>query len=69
MKFIEQVVKACLVIGLILMGGRILTVICHYYNIAFTSFFVDYHAASLAILLIGVIGTEIFNSRRRKGRA
>jgi len=68
MKFIEQIVKACLIIGLVLMGGRILTVILHYFHIAFTSFFVDYNVASIVILLIGIIGTEIFNSRKRKGR-
>jgi len=69
MQFIEQVVKGCLIVGFLLMGGRIITAICHYYHIAFTSFFIDYHVASLAILLIGVIGTEILNRRKRKGRA
>lgn len=69
MQFIDQVVKGCLIIGLILMGGRIITAICHYYNIAFTTFFVDYHIASLAILIIGIIGTEILNRQKRKGRA
>ncbi|GEM_PF-427051 len=69
MQFIEQGVKGCLIVGLILMGGRMITAICRYYNIAFTSFFVDYHIASLAILLLGILGTELFNRRKRKGRA
>lgn len=68
-QFIEQVMKGCLIVGLILLGGRIITAICRYYNIAFTTFFVDYHVASLVILLIGIIGTEILNRRKRKGRA
>lgn len=67
MQFIEQAVKGCLIVGFILMGGRIITTICRYYNIAFTNFFVDYHVASLVILLIGIIGTEILNRRKRKG--
>ena len=69
MQFIEQVVKGCLIVGFILMVGRIITAICHYYNIAFTTFFVDYHVVSLAILLIGNLGIEILNRRKRKGRA
>lgn len=69
MQFIEQVVKGCLIVGSILMVGRIITAICHYYNIAFTTFFVDYHVVSLVILIIGIIGTEILNRRKKKGRA
>ncbi|MEY9979010.1 hypothetical protein ABH968_003972 [Lysinibacillus sp. RC79] len=69
MQFIEQVVKGCLIVGFILLGGRMITAICHYYNIAFTTFFVDYHVASLVILLIGILRTEILNRRKRKGRA
>ncbi|KMY32651.1 hypothetical protein ACZ11_11165 [Lysinibacillus xylanilyticus] len=69
MQFIEQVVKGCLIVGIILMVGRIITAICHYYNIAFTTFFVDYHVVSLVILIIGIIGTEILNRRKKKGRA
>ncbi|MEX3745507.1 MULTISPECIES: hypothetical protein [Lysinibacillus] len=69
MKLIENIVKGCLIVGFLLLGGRILTAICHYYNIAFTTFFVDYHVVSLAILLIGILGIEILNRRKRKGRA
>ncbi len=69
MKLMEHIVKGCLFVGFILLGGRILTAICSYYNIAFTTFFVDYHVASLIILLIGIIGTEILNRRKKKGRA
>lgn len=69
MQFIEQVVKGCLIVGFILMVGRIITAICHYYNIVFTTFFVDYHVVSLVILIIGIIGTEILNRRKKKGRA
>lgn len=46
------------VIGLILLGGRLVTVICRYFDIQFTTFFKDYALVSMIILIVGIIGTE-----------
>lgn len=47
-----------LVIGLILLGGRLVTLICRYFDIPFTTFFKDYALVSMIILIVGIIGTE-----------
>ncbi|MED4889925.1 hypothetical protein [Lysinibacillus fusiformis] len=52
------------VIGLILLGGRLVTVICRYFDISFTTFFKDYALVSMIILIVGIIGTESMKKQR-----
>ena len=66
MKVFEKVTNAFLVIGLLMLAGRIVTSICRYFNWSFTTFFTDYHVISLVILLIGIIGIEGSNYKKRR---
>ncbi|MGM9988541.1 MAG: hypothetical protein ACI35O_15145 [Bacillaceae bacterium] len=59
MKFIKQLFDWMLVIGIILMVGRIITLICMKLDIPFTAFFKDYSTISVIILLIGVLGQSM----------
>ncbi|MCS1391642.1 MULTISPECIES: hypothetical protein [Lysinibacillus] len=53
-----------LVIGLILLGGRLVTLICRYFDIPFTTFFKDYAFVSMIILIVGIIGTEAMKKQK-----
>ncbi|AUS85592.1 hypothetical protein JIN86_16165 [Lysinibacillus sp. HST-98] len=53
-----------LVIGLILLGGRLVTLICRYFDIPFTTFFKDYALVSMIILIVGIIGTEAMKKQK-----
>ncbi|MFJ7374282.1 hypothetical protein ACIQV0_12920 [Lysinibacillus capsici] len=53
-----------LVIGLILFGGRLVTLICRYFDIPFTTFFKDYALVSMIILIVGIIGTEAMKKQK-----
>ena len=68
MRSIDKVIRGFLIIGLVMLVGRIITVICRHYNLAFTTFFTDYHLLSLVILLIGIIGTESRNYQKKRRR-
>ncbi|QEA00450.1 hypothetical protein D0439_18180 [Lysinibacillus fusiformis] len=52
------------VIGLLLLGGRLVTAICRYFDIPFTTFFKDYALVSMIILIVGIIGTESMKKQR-----
>ncbi|KPN97375.1 hypothetical protein [Lysinibacillus sp. ZYM-1] len=52
------------VIGLILLGGRLVTGVCRYFDIPFTTFFKDYALVSMIILIVGIIGTESMKKRK-----
>ena len=54
-----------LVIGMILMLGRIIIGILAYFDITFISFFTDYSVESFVILLIGVLGELMTRKRIR----
>lgn len=66
MKFFEKVMSTFLVIGFLMLAGRIVTGICRYFNWPFTTFFTDYHLQSLIVLLIGIVGMEANNYKKRK---
>ncbi|MGN4127794.1 hypothetical protein ACMGD3_22750 [Lysinibacillus sphaericus] len=68
MNVIEKTIKGCLIVGFVMLAGRLVTAICTYYGLDFPTFFTDYHVVSLVILAIGIIGSEIINGRKRKGR-
>jgi len=53
-----------LVIGLILLGGRLVTLICRYFDIPFRTFFKDYALVSMIILIVGIIGTEAMKKQK-----
>ncbi|MFJ7736161.1 hypothetical protein ACIQ2D_07415 [Lysinibacillus sp. NPDC097287] len=68
MSSIDKAFRGFLIIGLVMLVGRIITAICRHYDFAFTTFFTDYHLVSLLILIIGIIGTESRNYQKKKGR-
>lgn len=53
-----------LIIGLLLLLGRVITAICLFLDINFTTFFKDYSLISLLILVVGAIGTEIMKKKK-----
>lgn len=61
---LEKFFNWMLVIGIILMIGRIVTAVLLYLDIPFTTFFKDYSLISFIILIIGVIGTEAMKKKR-----
>lgn len=63
MVVLEKIFNWMLVIGIILMIGRIVTAILLYFDIPFTTFFKDYSLISIIILIIGVIGTEVMKKK------
>lgn len=68
MKVFEKVMSVFLVIGFLMLAGRIVTGICRHFNWPFTMFFTDYHLISLVILLIGIIGIECSNYKKRRSK-
>lgn len=64
MKIIEKIFNCMLIIGLLLLLGRVITAICLFLDINFTTFFKDYSLISLLILVVGAIGTEIMKKKK-----
>ena len=63
-KMLRALFNWMLVIGLILLGGRLVTLICRYFDIPFTTFFKDYALVSMIILIVGIIGTEAMKKQK-----
>ncbi|PKG22328.1 hypothetical protein [Niallia nealsonii] len=64
MKWLEKLLNWMLVIGLLLLAGRIITAVCMFLKIPFTSFFKDYSIISIIILLIGLLGTQWMKGKK-----
>lgn len=58
MIFFEKFFNWLFFIGIILLFGRLLTLIFRVMHVPFTTFFKDYSVISLVILIVGVIGSE-----------
>ncbi|MGE7758736.1 hypothetical protein [Peribacillus sp. NPDC097895] len=56
MDFLGKVFNWMVIIGLILLLGRIVTAVFLFMDIPFTSFFKEYSVISIIVLIIGVIG-------------
>lgn len=54
-----------IVVGLILLLGRILTAVFLLLDIPFTSFFIDYSIISIIILIIGLVGQQVVKNRKK----
>ena len=65
-KLFDKVMRVFLVIGFFMLAGRIVTGIFRFFNWPFPTFFTDYHVQSLIILLIGIIGMEGSNYKKRR---
>ncbi|GKU84612.1 hypothetical protein [Niallia sp. NCCP-28] len=65
MKWLEKLLNWMLVIGLLLLAGRIITAVCMFFNVSFTSFFKDYSIISIIILLIGLLGTQVMKTNKQ----
>lgn len=64
MKVLAQIFNWMLVIGLLLMGGRIITFVLYLMDIPFTSFFQDYSFPSVIILIVGLIGSQVMKDKK-----
>jgi len=60
---VKKIFDWLLVIGLVLMLGRIITAVFMFLNIPFTTFFKDYSIISFIILIVGVIGQQIMKTK------
>ncbi|EOR24049.1 hypothetical protein KGR20_14280 [Cytobacillus oceanisediminis] len=65
MVFFEKVFNWLLVIGLLLMVGRLLTLMFMFLDIPFTTFFKDYSLASIILLIIGLIGSQAIKEKKK----
>ncbi|PAV28262.1 hypothetical protein CIL05_18010 [Virgibacillus profundi] len=64
MNFFKKLFDWMLVIGLVLLLGRIITAVFLFLDIPFTTFFKDYSLISLVILIIGVIGLQVIKDKK-----
>lgn len=65
MKILHAFFLILTVIGIIMMAGRIVTGILHYFDTPFTTLFTDYSVESFVILVAGVLGELV--TRGEKG--
>ncbi|WP_139691908.1 hypothetical protein [Sporolactobacillus terrae] len=65
MTFLEKLFHWMVLIGLLLLFGRVLTLIFRFMNRPFPTFFKDYSIPSFIVLIVGVIGSEIIKSRNK----
>ncbi|MET4559338.1 ABC-type multidrug transport system permease subunit [Lysinibacillus parviboronicapiens] len=56
---LKSIFNWMLMIGLILLAGRIITAICWFFAIPFTTLFTDVALVSFGILIVGAIGSEV----------
>ncbi|WP_245827654.1 hypothetical protein [Paenisporosarcina indica] len=66
MNIVEKAFNWMLVIGMVLLLGRIVTLVLSLMDIPFTTFFKDYSIISFLILIVGAIGTEIIKNQKKK---
>jgi len=64
--FLEKLFNMLLIIGLILLAGRLITLLLLFLDIPFTTIFTDYSLISFIILIIGAIGSHTMKDRRKK---
>jgi hypothetical protein len=66
MTFFEKLFNWLFFIGVILLFGRLLTLIFRLMHVPFTTFFKDYSVISLIILIVGAIGSEVVKSMKKE---
>ncbi|WP_400244198.1 hypothetical protein AB3U99_23045 [Niallia sp. JL1B1071] len=64
MMFLEKLFNWLLVIGLVLMVGRLITLVFMFLDIPFTTFFKDYSIVSIIVLIIGLIGSQAMKEKK-----
>ncbi|MGG0410791.1 hypothetical protein [Peribacillus simplex] len=64
MGFLGRVFNWMVVIGMILLIGRLITMALLFLEIPFTSFFKDYSLISIIILIIGAIGQQFTKPKK-----
>ena len=64
MMLLEKIFNWLLIIGLVLMVGRLITLVFMFLDIPFTTFFKDYSMASIIVLIIGLIGTQVMKEKK-----
>lgn len=64
MKKLQAFFTLLIVIGMVMLLGRIVTGILEYVDISFISFFTDYRVESYIILVIGVLGELIIKRKK-----
>lgn len=66
MIFFEKLFNWLFFIGIILLFGRVLTLIFRLMHAPFTAFFKDYSVISLLILIVGAIGSEVVKGMKKE---
>ncbi|QDQ01576.1 hypothetical protein FOH38_14455 [Lysinibacillus fusiformis] len=56
---LKSVFNWILIIGLLSLAGCIITAICRFFDIPFTTFFTDFALVSFGILIVGAMGSEV----------
>ncbi|MEK5382669.1 hypothetical protein [Niallia sp. FSL W8-0635] len=64
MMLLEKIFNWLLIIGLVLMVGRLITLVFMFLDIPFTTFFKDYSMASIIVLIIGLIGSQVMKEKK-----
>lgn len=65
MIFLEKLFNWMLVIGLVLLVGRIMTAMFLLLNVPFTTFFKDTNIISFIILIVGAIGSQMMKGNKK----
>ncbi|MFJ7977217.1 hypothetical protein ACIQZI_16235 [Peribacillus sp. NPDC096379] len=65
MVFLEKLFNWMLVIGLVLLVGRIMTAVFLFLNVPFTTFFKDTNIISFIILIVGAIGSQMMKGNKK----
>ncbi|WP_078380549.1 hypothetical protein [Sutcliffiella halmapala] len=65
MDYLKKVFNWMVVIGLVLLLGRVITAVFFFLDIPFTTFFRDYNVISFIILIIGVIGQQMMKGDKK----
>jgi ABC-type antimicrobial peptide transport system permease subunit len=64
MMLLEKLFNWMLIIGLALMVGRLITLVFMFLDIPFTTFFKEYSIASIIVLIIGLIGSQVMKEKK-----
>lgn len=60
----KKIFDIMLIIGLVMLAGRIVTAILTKMDIAFTTFFSATQIPSMVLLIVGLIGSEIYKRKK-----
>ncbi|WP_342514038.1 hypothetical protein MKY34_04560 [Sporosarcina sp. FSL K6-1522] len=65
MHFLSKIFDWMVIIGLVLLAGRIITMVFMILKLPFITFFRDYSIPSLIILIVGAIGQQMVKGKEQ----